>query len=278
MAGFWLAADGPPAARRAWGLRVLRRARGRAAGEGPDRRRADRVSDRRVGRVAARSGAASCPPAVDRRHAARRGAGRAVVLGGRARDTGLSRLLPDRRALEALHRTRLDRRPLRRGARVEARLDLAVLGRRRRAVVDRRDRLAGSRVAAPRDRVRARLADPLFRLRALLGAVAAACSSPRPATCSSRTCCRDCPRSRWCWGSSGRSRAKRAGPSTARRSARSPRAACSRSRSWPRWSRSTRGSTASSRSGRWCAPTRRKRADPRARLVYVGDEPVSAEF
>ena len=279
MAGFWLAADGPPATRRAWGYAFFA---GLAVGllaKGPI---AVVLTVLPIGawvlwqRAVARPG---YPPAVDRRHAARRGAGRAVVLGGRARDTRLSRLFPDRRALEALHRARLDRRPLRRGARVEARLDLAVLGRRRRCR-GRSSRSTGWCASSPPR--------------------ATACARGLPIRCSAYALC-------WAlsplvfFTASGNVLITYVLPglpafalvlglfgpvaSEARRTAR-PRGEARRSRRAASCAVALVAAlvTQHARIDREFAQRalvrayEAARADPRARLVYVGDEPVSAEF
>ena len=88
-------------------------------------------------------------------------AGRAVVLGGRARLAGVPRLFPGGRALEALCRIRLEGRSLWRGTCAAARDDLAVLDRGRAAVVAAGARGGSSRAAfARRDDLRRLVADP----------------------------------------------------------------------------------------------------------------------
>ena len=100
------------------------------------------------------------PCAVDHRDAAAGGAGPAVVLGGGAGDAGLSRILPGRRALEAIHATRLDRRSLRRRACATTRHDLGVLAWRGAAVVAGRGRLADSAATTRRRDLRILFDDP----------------------------------------------------------------------------------------------------------------------
>ena len=95
---------------------------------------------------------------------------RAVVLGRRARDAGVPRLFPGRRALEALPRAGLEGRSLRRRARAAARDDLALLDRRRAAVVASRSPGSSGRVARSRDDLRDLAADP-WRLYLLLWTV-----------------------------------------------------------------------------------------------------------
>ena len=109
----------------------------------------------------------------------------AVVLGRGARVARVPRLFPGRRALEALRRAGLEGRSLRGGPRAPARHDLAVLDRRRAALVDRRSAGLARRCrdAAARSPARARRR-PVARLPAALDGRRRCCSSRCPATSS----------------------------------------------------------------------------------------------